>query len=110
MKVILRNARNQDFFASRKNIFKLNSYMPFFGTVVFSKLFFEDVKKARFWDFYKCNFVPRASERLGGGRGMLVNTFTTQGTNLKLTRSLIDHLDIISLLHSRKWGDTQMTL
>ena len=38
----------------------------------FSKLFFEDGKKARF---------------LGGGG--LVNTFTTRGTNLKLTRSLI---------------------
>ena len=67
MKVILRNARNQDFFVSRKNTFKINSYMPFFGTVFFSKLFFEDGKKARFWNFYKCRFAPLASERLGGG-------------------------------------------
>ena len=69
MKVILRNARNQDFFVSRKNIFKINSYMPFFGTVVFSKLFFENGKKSRFWNFYKCKFVPLASENIGGGGG-----------------------------------------
>ena len=42
MKVIIRNARNLDFFVSRKNIFKINSYIPFLGTVVFSKLFFEE--------------------------------------------------------------------
>ena len=35
----------------------------------FSKLFFEDGKKARFWNFYKCKFVRLASENMGWGWG-----------------------------------------